>query len=171
MSPARMIVNETKAKAMKDRPGSKLTPRALTSPSILVPEVLEEDDRMEEDEEGREKEFDDDDESRNRDEQQRSTSPSADYNQESVDYRLVFSQCRLTIRPLFSYRIYSVSARFLSFAEYNREITVGCFITFERRNTIHSEINKCIPSFFFIPPSFFKAPTYIHDCCHIASYI
>jgi hypothetical protein len=37
MSPARMIVKETKAKAMKDRPDSKLTPIVLTSPSILEP--------------------------------------------------------------------------------------------------------------------------------------
>ena len=67
MSPARMIVNETKAKAMKDRPDSKLTSSLLTSPSILEPEVLEE---------GREEEYDeDDDESRNGDEQQQSTSP------------------------------------------------------------------------------------------------
>ena len=42
MSPARMIVNETKAKAMKDRPDLKLTSKLLTSPSILEPEVLEE---------------------------------------------------------------------------------------------------------------------------------
>ena len=45
MSPARMIVRDTKA---KDRPDSKLTPSVLTSPSILEPEVLEEGDRMEE---------------------------------------------------------------------------------------------------------------------------
>ena len=52
MSPARMIVKETKAKAMKDRPDSKLTPSVLSSPSILEPEVLEEEeDRMEEEEE------------------------------------------------------------------------------------------------------------------------
>jgi hypothetical protein len=46
MSPARRIVKETKAKAMKDRPNSKLTPSVLTSPSIPEPEVLEEEDRM-----------------------------------------------------------------------------------------------------------------------------
>ena len=58
MSPARMIVRDTKA---KDRPDSKLTPSVLTSPSILEPEV--EEDRMEEVEgEGGEErgEYDDD---------------------------------------------------------------------------------------------------------------
>ena len=71
MSPARMIVKETKA--MKDRPDSKLTPSVLTSPSILEPEVLEEEDQMEEEgEEGEERE-EYDDESRNGDEQQPTT--------------------------------------------------------------------------------------------------
>ena len=71
MSPARMIVKETKA--MKDRPDSKLTPSVLTSPSILEPEVLEEEDQMEEEgEEGEERE-EYDDESRNGDDQQPTT--------------------------------------------------------------------------------------------------
>jgi hypothetical protein len=71
MSPARMIVKETRA--MKDRPDSKLTPSVLTSPSILEPEVLEED----QEEEVEEEEYDEyDDESRNGDEQPSTPQPT-----------------------------------------------------------------------------------------------
>ena len=70
MSPARMIVKETRA--MKDRPDSKLTPSVLTSPSILEPEVLEEDQGEEVEEE-----YDEyDDESRNGDEHPSTPQPT-----------------------------------------------------------------------------------------------
>jgi hypothetical protein len=72
MSPARMIVKEIKAKAMKDQPDSKLTPSVWTAPSILEPEVLEEDRK--EEEEGGGEEYDDY-ESRNGDEQQPTSTP------------------------------------------------------------------------------------------------
>jgi hypothetical protein len=66
MSPARMIVKETKV--MKDQPDSKLTPSMLAFPSIIEPEVLKEEDQMGKEGEGEERrEYDND--SRNGNEQ------------------------------------------------------------------------------------------------------
>ena len=88
MSPARMIVKETKARAMKDRPDSKLTPSVLTSPSILEPEAVDEGDRMEDEEEGVEGEYDDD-ESRNGDDQQQQQQQSRTPKQPTIKKVLI----------------------------------------------------------------------------------
>ena len=124
LSPAKMIVKETKA--MKDRPDSKLTPSVLTSPSILEPEVLEEEDQMEEEED--EEEERGDDESRNGDEQQSTTTPQQTIKKVLITRASLASvTSRSTVSSLTgSGSISSVSSRSLSSANSVRsQRTVG----------------------------------------------